>query len=614
MKRICTIFLAVTLLLGTLTCLPLAVSAASEGDFEYEISNGEATITRYTGNGGDVIIPATLGGYPVTTIDSWTFFYQNNLTSINIPASVKKIQEGTFAQGDSGDLTSITVSAGNQWYYSSGNCLIEKESGILIQGCSSSVIPDGVKEIGWGAFRRCKKLTSIAFPYSVRVIGRYAFSESGLTSITIPDSVTGIWHDAFSGCDSLASIYIPVGVTEIDPSILNGCTSLMKITVAADNPVYYASGNCIIERESNILIRGCPGSTISLKVTEIGSGAFNRGAPVVLELPLGVTKIGSDAFNASELTSIKLGERVREIGSGAFSGCKITSLDIPKSVTTIGEWAFSECKLTSIDIPKNVTTIGKRAFAACLDLESVRIENGTIGEDMFQDCISLRNVNISDNVTEIGEGAFFRCRALTDIVLPDSVTDLGTSVFFECDNLTNVSLSNNLTSIPWQTFLGCHSLKSITIPNSVTEIGDFAFRYCDSLTSIFIPKSVKKIGGWGTMELEPGHIFAGCSNLTDIYCGALKQPEGWAEHWLDGCNAAVHWGRSSIPSVSSLGDLGGDGQIDATDYMLLKRYCLGTFNLTEEQLAVADVNKDGDINALDYMLVKRHVLGTFKIA
>ena len=64
----------------------------------------------------------------------------------------------------------------------------------------------------------------------------------------------------------------------------------------------------------------------------------------------------------------------------------------------------------------------------------------------------------------------------------------------------------------------------------------------------------------------------------------------------------------------ALGDINGNGQIEATDYLLLKRYCLGTFRLADWQKAVADINGDGSINALDYMLLKRHVLGTYKIA
>lgn len=63
-----------------------------------------------------------------------------------------------------------------------------------------------------------------------------------------------------------------------------------------------------------------------------------------------------------------------------------------------------------------------------------------------------------------------------------------------------------------------------------------------------------------------------------------------------------------------LGDINEDGKIDAVDYMLLKRYVLGTYGIADEKKVVADVNKDGQINAVDYMLLKRHVLGTYKIA
>ncbi len=67
-------------------------------------------------------------------------------------------------------------------------------------------------------------------------------------------------------------------------------------------------------------------------------------------------------------------------------------------------------------------------------------------------------------------------------------------------------------------------------------------------------------------------------------------------------------------SDRELGDLSGDGEINAGDYMMLKRNVLRTFKLSAEQEAVADVNKDGEVNATDYMMLKRHVLGTYKIA
>lgn len=63
----------------------------------------------------------------------------------------------------------------------------------------------------------------------------------------------------------------------------------------------------------------------------------------------------------------------------------------------------------------------------------------------------------------------------------------------------------------------------------------------------------------------------------------------------------------------SFGDPSGDGKIDSTDYLMVKRFYLGLFKLTDEQKAFADINKDGKVNAVDYLMIKRHVLGTFKI-
>lgn len=67
------------------------------------------------------------------------------------------------------------------------------------------------------------------------------------------------------------------------------------------------------------------------------------------------------------------------------------------------------------------------------------------------------------------------------------------------------------------------------------------------------------------------------------------------------------------PVAAALGDINGNGEIDGTDYALLKRFCLGTYTFTKEQQAVADINRDGKIDGMDYALVKRHVLGTYVI-
>ena len=258
---------------------------------------------------------------------------------------------------------------------------------------------------------------------------------------------------------------------------------------------------------------------------------------------------------------------VTSIGEKAFRGCKgLTSITIPNSVTSIGERAFSHCtSLTSINIPSSVTSIGEGAFGGCTGLTSIEVETGNtkydsrdncnaiietvsntlvvgckatsipssvtiIGEDAFENCTSLTNINIPNSVTSIGEGAFWGCKGLSSITIPSSVTSIESGAFVDCTSLTSINIPNSVTSIGnwafdgctgltsvsipesvtsigYQAFAGCTGLTSITIPNSVTSIGDIAFQSCTSLTSITIPNSVSSIGGLA---------FYGCTGLTDV--------------------------------------------------------------------------------------------------
>ena len=154
----------------------ITADAETQGDFEYYVSNGKATITDYSGTATELIIPSELGGYPVTSIGSSSFCLCGSLTSITIPSSVTTIGDSAFS---------------------------------YCRGLTSITILDNVTSIGDDAFSNCKSLTLISMPDSVMSIGDNAFSNcESLTLISIPDSVMSIGDNAFSNCESLTSVHI----------------------------------------------------------------------------------------------------------------------------------------------------------------------------------------------------------------------------------------------------------------------------------------------------------------------------------------------------------------------------------------------------------------------
>ena len=264
------------------------------------------------------------------------------------------------------------ITSFNELQYFTGLTSIGQMAFYNCSGLTSITIPNSVTSIGTVAFQSCSNLSSITIPNSVTSIGTEAFSGcSGLSSITIPNSVTSIGQMAFYNCSGLTSITIPNSVTSIGGSAFRRCSGLTSIVVEDGNTIYDSRGNCnaIIETNTNKLITGCKNTIIPNNVTVIESYAFHNCTGLTsIEIPNSVTYFGAEGVfeGCSGLTSVTIGNGLTGIGYGAFSNCSgLTSIIIPNSVTSILSHAFDGCSsLTSVTVNINTPlTITSNTFS-----------------------------------------------------------------------------------------------------------------------------------------------------------------------------------------------------------------------------------------------------------
>ena len=376
-------------------------------------------------------------------------------------------------------------------------------------GLTSITLPNSVTSIGELAFYGCTGLTSVTIPNSVTIIGDNAFWDcTGLTSVTIPNSVTSIERSAFYGCTGLTSVTIPNSVTSIGNSAFYGCTGLTSITIGNSvtgigNSAFYGCTNLtsIVVNSGNTKYdsRNNCNAIIETATNTLIAGCKNT------VIPNSVTRIGERAFYyCTGLTSITIPNSVTSIDDYAFLHCTgLTSITIPNSVTGIGDRAFYECTgLTSITIPNSVTSIGRDAFNGCTGLTSP-VYNAHCFAYMPKSYSGA--YTIPDGIKQIAGGAFYGCTGLTSITIPNSVTGIGYDAFYGC---TGLPVENNLRyADSYLVEAVDKSLSSYTIKEGTKWIGNNAFASYTDLTSITIPNSVTSI--------ENGAFYE-CTGLTSI--------------------------------------------------------------------------------------------------
>jgi hypothetical protein len=338
-----------------------------------------------------------------------------------------------------------------------------------------------VTSIGDKAFYNCSGLTSITIPNSVTSIGVSAFQYCGLTNIIIGNSVTSIGDDAFAFCSSLTSVTIPDSVTSIGSGAFLKCISLTGVYISD------IAAWCNISFSYNSMNNQ---DVQSNPLCRAGNLYLNGTLVTELVIPDSVTSIGDSAFyECSSLTSVTIPDSVTSIGGDAFAFCiSLTSITIGNSVTSIGACAFYECsKLTSvyymgteeewksITVGTNNTPLTSATFyyygetqsgteGLVFTLNSAGTEYSVTGCTQSNPNVVIPSIYKGLRVTSIGDKAFYNCSSLTSVMIPNSVTSIGDYAFEYCSKLTSVTIPDSVTSIGLGVFSICARLQSITIP------------------------------------------------------------------------------------------------------------------------------------------------------
>ena len=391
------------------------------------------------------------------------------------------------------------------------------------------------------AFYDCSGLSVVTLPETVERIGMYAFQNcAALKTINIPGGLTFLGEQAFGECAALDGIKLPATLNNTGVSAFEGCTSLKDITIANG-------------------------------ITSIPDGMFARcEALEKLEIPQSVTEIGGWALsNCISLKQLTLNEGLESIGECAISFCyELQDITLPSTVTTIGTNAFAYClSLSQFTFSKDIETVGDYIFDNCEMLGMIRSVSNMPFKVMNDKLVDYKDqtvicvpVGARDNyINDEAWKGFAEYREISDndtcdyrlrriskdgfnfivsdldsrlaklvsnrenlysgnVEIPASVTDddgntytinhIGEGAFELCTDLLSVVIPTSVTSIGEWAFSGCHTLNDIDIPTSVTRIGNAAFFGCNYIYSVTLHDTLEFIGD---------DAFGGCFSLSSIY-------------------------------------------------------------------------------------------------
>ena len=403
-----------------------------------------------------------------------------NLKYMLIPGKTKEDKNlAVVIPGDYSSLTEVTI---------------PERFTVSDNGTNVRYYVDG---IGCNAFKGCSNLATVTFNSrnASHIIGDYAFAQTTISELTIPETVEAIGNHAFAKCSSLTGIVIPGSVETIGDYAFSDAWKLKTVT-------------------------------LNEGLKSIGEKAFNSsGTTEVLNVPSTLQSIGIDAFKDFKCKNVHI--------SDLCAWCNIDFGNAYSNPATYSKRLYLNGEMIeNLVIPESVAAIKDYAFYWNRALKSVKFNEAlqSIGVCAFFNCGSCTTLEIPGNVTYIDKTAFadISIKNLTFAYGPKPIVFDGVNGFstistrsLSCDrpleslnldfnNLESLTIGNSVTEIPAAKFKEASKLASLTLGNSLTTIGDEAFSGCSAITEVILPPSVETIGA---------SAFAGSNNLTSIIMG-----------------------------------------------------------------------------------------------
>lgn len=426
-----------------------AVTAFTKDSIRYDVSSGDAVVTGCEDSVTKLVIPATV------TYDDKEY-------------KVVGIQEYAFDGINHSHLALETADLG----------------GLPL-------------EIGEGAFRAQKSLTTVVGMDNITAIGDYMFTGcAALTSVADLSKVTSVGVMAFMNCSSLTTMegLNFSALTSIRQRAFNGMKSFSLELGEHTFDALESLGSHTFANMTDITGK----VVLPERITEIPEGAFSNTGITGVDWSH-ITAIGKSAFsNCKGLTELHLSDSVTSISESAFSGSGLTELHLPDSVTSIGESAFSGSALTGeLQLPNSITSIGNKAFM------NVKLEG---------------NLVLPSALTFLGSYAFYGT-TISSVTFPGTLKNIGNRAFYNCSKLSGtLIIPEGVVSIGTAAFTNT-GIEKLELADSVQTISDGAFSTCTKLTFVQIGEQGK---GKSQLQTIGRKAFNNDTNITYFYIEACS--------------------------------------------------------------------------------------------